>query len=84
MIITTIIWLLCCVITADEDDLSDEQVQRILSRVKPAMKKWLNTSELLPFLERHNVLSDSELQLLKSSTLKQREQVCMHTRSGGG
>lgn len=69
-------------ITADEDDLSDEQVQRILSRVKPAMKKWLNTSELLPFLERHSVLSDSELQLLKSSTLKQREQVCTHTRSG--
>ena len=69
-------------INLDEDnDLSDEQVQRILSRVKPAMKKWLNTKELLPFLKRHHVLTDSEMQLLKSSTLMLREQVC---RSSNG
>ena len=64
-------------ITSDKDnDLSDEQVQRILSRVKPAMKKWLNITDLLPFLKRHHVLTDSELQFLKTSTLRQREQVC--------
>ena len=55
--------------------MSEEQVQRILSRVKPAMKKWLNASDLLPFLKRHHVLTNSELSLLNSSTLAQREQV---------
>ena len=64
---------------ADADkDLSEEQVQRILSRVKPAMKKWLNASDLLPFLKRHHVLTNSELSLLNSSTLAQREQVYRH------
>lgn len=52
-------------------------MQRILSRVKPAMKKWLNTHDLLPFLKRHHVLTDSELGLLNSSTLAHREQVGM-------
>lgn len=77
-----LILLYLYVINLDEDnDLSDEHVQRILSRVKPAMKKWLNTKELLPFLKRHHVLTDSEMQLLKSSTLMLREQVC---RSSNG
>ena len=58
-----------------DNDLSEEQVQRILSRVKPAMKKWLDTRDLLPFLKHHHVLTESELQLLNSSTLRQREQV---------
>lgn len=60
----------------DQDkDLSDDQVQRILSRVKPSMKKWLNMHDLLPFLKHHHVLTDSELALLSSSTLAQRELV---------
>ena len=65
----------CRFITDADKDLSEEQVQRILSRVKPAMKKWLNASDLLPFLKRHHVLTNSELSLLNSSTLAQREQV---------
>ena len=55
-------------------DLTEEQVQRILSRITPSLKQWLKTRDILPFLKQRYVLTDTETLHLKSGSLRSQEQ----------
>ena len=60
---------------SSKKDLKEEQVQRILTRVKPSMRRWLKTADILPFLKKRCVLMESEIQHLKTEALAPEEQV---------
>jgi hypothetical protein len=57
------------------NDLKDEQVERILSRLKPAIRKLLSIKFLLPYLQRWRVLMESEEEHLKADVYEPSEQV---------
>ena len=56
-------------------DLTDEQVQRILSRLKPAIKKHVVLKSLLPYLQKWQVFMESEEEHLISTMYESSEQV---------
>ncbi len=56
-------------------DLTEEQVQRILSRLKPAIKKHVVLKSLLPYLKKWQVFMESEEGHLLSTTYESSEQV---------
>ena len=56
-------------------DLKDEEVVRILLRLKPAMKRLVIMKSLLPHLEKWQILLESEEEHLKSSIYEPSEQV---------
>ena len=57
------------------NDLVEEQVERILSRLKPAMKKLLVIKRLLPYLQKWHVLLESEEEHLRATVYEPSEQV---------
>ena len=55
-------------------DLTEEQVQRILTRITPSLKQWLKTRDILPFLKQRYVLTETERLHLRSGSLRSQEQ----------
>lgn len=64
------------------NDLKDEQVVRILLRLKPSMKKLVVIKSLLPHLRKWHVLMESEEEHLKSTIYEPSEQVCKYWLTG--
>ena len=56
-------------------DLKEEQVHRVLARLKPSIKKGLKVKHLLPFLKERWVLTETEEQHLSSTSYQPQEQV---------
>ena len=55
-------------------DLTEEQVQRILTRISPLLRQWLKTKDILPFLRQRYLLTETETLHLKSGNLQAQEQ----------
>ena len=55
-------------------DLTEEQVQRILTRISPLLRQWLKTKDILPFLKQRYLLTETEILHLKSGSLRPQEQ----------
>lgn len=64
----------CCDI-GRSNDLHEEQVERILSHLKPAMKKLLVIKNLLPYLRKWRILMESEEEQLRATVYQPSEQV---------
>ena len=52
-----------------DQELTDERVYRILSRLRPSMKELLKMQDILPYLKAKCVLLDAELQHLSKGGL---------------
>ena len=55
-------------------NLKDEQVHRILSRLRSSVRQRLKTKEILPYLSKKSVLTDTEIHHLNSSDAQPQEQ----------